>query len=284
MKKIIEKEDYQGFRKLLIENTHKNIKSNSIGLAMSGGIDSASIFFCLLELDIPFECYTFYQDGYESEDLISSIHYCKTFNVPINIIKLPSDVDTIYNDVVDIIPFCGKKILKTKVETLRPLKYIFESCKHEILLNGLSGDDYQPYLRKVNIAYTQGGDELVLESGFRKNFSQDDDGMEALSKKMAKKYGIDFIDVYENKDIENYFLQFSLSALLTPHKNLVTTSFKDYFDKVGGFRKHSSYQVNSKTRDFHEMLLQSKYNTSNHKAVIGIYNEISKNNKNLKLF
>jgi len=81
---------------------------------MSGGIDSASIFFSLLELDVSFECYTFYQDGYESEDLISSIKYCDVFKVPINIIKLPSDIDSIYKDIVEIIPFCGEKIKKNK--------------------------------------------------------------------------------------------------------------------------------------------------------------------------
>jgi asparagine synthetase B (glutamine-hydrolysing) len=284
MKTIIEEQDYINFRKLFIERTHKCIKDDSIGLAMSGGIDSASIFFSLIELDVPFECYTFYQDGYESEDLLSSIDYCKEFNIPINIIKLPSDIDTIYSDVDKIIPFCGKKLKKTKIETLRPLKYVFENCKHKILLNGLSGDDYQPYKRKVNVAYSQGGDEFVIKSGFRRSISSQEDTMRLLSKQMAKNYNIEFIDVYEDIEIENFFLQFGLEVVLKPHKHLVTSAFKDYFDKMGGFRKHCSYQVNSKLRDFHEELLTSKYNTKNHKAIIGLYNEIANKKKTLTLF
>jgi len=100
--------------------------------------------------------------------------------------------------------------------------------------------------------------------------------MELLSKELSNQYGINFIDAYADKAIEDYFLQFSLDALLTPHKNLVTTAFKDYFDKVGGYRKHSSYQVNSKIRDYHEQLLSSKYNTNNNKEEIGIYNRIKR--------
>ena len=83
------------------------------------------------------------------------------------------------------------------------------------------------------------------------------------------------MNIEKSLQIEEYFLKFPLKSLLSPHKNLVTTAFKDYFDSVGGFRKHSSYQVNSRITDFHELLLDSKYNIRESKAVIAIYNNIA---------
>jgi asparagine synthetase B (glutamine-hydrolysing) len=281
----INSNNYLEFRRLFLKNTEKSIKdSKSISLAFSGGIDSISIFFALIELKADFECYTVYQDGIMSEDYTSSVSYCKQFGIKLNEIKLSSDLDSVYEDIKSVLPFCGKKILKTKVETLRPLKHLFEQCNHELILNGLSADDYQPYKRKVNVLYIKGGDELVLKSGYRKSLDNKIDSMEVLSKEMAKHYSKRWVDVYADKEIEDYFLRFYLKDVLYPHKNLVVGAFADYFEKVNGFRRHSSYQVNSKLRDVHELLLKSKYNTKNHKAIIGLYNEIDKQNKQLKLF
>lgn len=274
--KQIEDKDYTIFRDLLIENVHSKITSEPVGLAMSGGIDSASIFFCLKELDVNFECYTFYQDGYESDDLISSREYCKEFGVKLIEIKLPSDIDSIYNDIRKIIPHCGSKILKTKIETLRPLKYIFESCETESLFNGLSADDYQPNKRKVNIMLHEKGEQAVIDAGKRISLDNLDDSMEILSKQMALHYRIKWVDAYADKKIEDFFFQFKLIDIIKPHKNIVVKAFDDYFKRVGGHRKHSSYQINSKTNLFHDELLRSKYNTKCHKGIIGLYNEIAK--------
>ena len=282
----LEKKHYIEFRKLFIEKTQEVASPGGIGLAMSGGIDSMSIFFSLIELDFEFECYTFYQEGYKSEDLKASIKYCKYFNIPINIIELKSDIDSIYKDIVDVIPFCGEKIKKTKVETLRPLMHLFKQSHHKIILNGSSADDYQPYKRKVNIDYMKGGDGLVLKKGHRLGVNDKYDSFDPLSQEMAKFYGVNFINVYADKSIEDFFLRFPLKQILYPHKHLVTSAFEDYFNKIGGFRLHSPYQINSKTSEFHELLLESKYNKRSSKAVIAIYNDIALDfkNKQTKLF
>ena len=100
---------------------------------------------------------------------------------------------------------------------------------------------------------------------------------------MAEHYCKKWSDVYANKEIEKYFLRFYLKDLLYPHKNLVTGAFADYFEKVNGFRNHSSYQVNSRIRDVHASLLYSEYNTKKHKAIIGLYNEINRELNSPKL-
>ena len=276
----IEKSDISDFRDLLIDSVHRSVTQEPVALAMSGGIDSASIFFCLKELDIDFECYTFYQDGYESDDLLESRKYCAEFGVNLVEVRISSDIDTIYRETREIIPYCGNKILKTKIETLRPLKHLFSACNASVMLNGLSADDYQPDKRKVNIMLKTKGEIAVLDAGKRVSLDNVEDSMELLSKKMALDYGVKWVDAYADKRIEEFFLQFSLKDIIRPHKNIVTRAFSEYFDRVGGHRKHSSYQINSRTNQFHDELLRSKYNTKNHKAIIGLYNQIAKELEN----
>lgn len=280
MRKVITPGDAEKFRCLLIEAVNMAVKDEPAALAMSGGIDSMTLFFSLLELDIKFECYTFYQDGYESDDLLSSRKYCKLFNVPLIEIRLPSDPDTIYHDVVRVIPFCGKKIKKTKVETLRPLMYLFDQCGPYTILNGSAADDFQPYTRSCNVDLKEFGEEYCLQ--YRRNLNENPDDYDILSRELAKSYDHEFINVYADSTIEAFFLQFELSCLLTPHKALPVMAFRDYFDKCGGPRHHSSYQVNSRITDFHEKLLHSKYNRRNSQAVIAIYNDIAEEIKTSK--
>jgi asparagine synthetase B (glutamine-hydrolysing) len=273
------------FRNIFTANIQNSLPKKPVGLAMSGGIDSVSVFFALIDLGVDFECYTFYQKGYESTDLKESLKYCDHYGIKINLIELSSDVDDIYKEIVDLIPFLGSKIKKTKVETMRPLKQLFENSKHDFILNGLSADDYQPYKRKTSILLKEYGEQGVINKGYRVSLDNLEDSMELLSKEMAQSFGIKFFDAYADKKIQDYFLKFTLKSLLTPHKNLVTLAYKDEFDKMGGFRKHESYQVNSKITDFHEQLLNSKYNKRNSKGVIAIYNDIKEslniNQKNL---
>jgi asparagine synthetase B (glutamine-hydrolysing) len=274
---------YKEFRTLFVDYIRKSLPSEPVGLAMSGGIDSASVFFALLEIGHEFECYTFYQDGYESEDLVESKKYCEQFSIKLNLINMNSDVDTIYNDINKIIPFCGVKLKKTKVETLRPLMYLFENSKHKTILNGYSADEYMPYSRKCNILYgSERNEQAVLDEGWRKRWIDEDEYI-VLSKKLGGHYNINYIDTYEHKAIEDFFLRFYLKDLLKPHKHIVTSAFKKEFDSVGGFRHQSSYQVNSRTRDFHDNLLNSKYNKNSHKGVIGLYNQMAKELKQLTL-
>jgi asparagine synthetase B (glutamine-hydrolysing) len=281
----IEPQNYREFHELFVKSVAANLIPNKeVGLAMSGGIDSMSVFFALLELNHPFECYTFYQDGIESDDYLSSVKYCKQFNIPLNVIKLPSDVDSVYNDVKEVIPYCGLKLKKTKVETLRPLMYLFKESKHDTILNGSSGDDYQPYKRAVNVLYQKGGDELVLLYGYRRNTNFHADAYDELSQSMARTFNIEFVNCYSDPNIESYFLQFSLADLLKPHKHLVTSAFQNEFDSVGGFRKHSSYQVNAKITNVHDELLRSRYNKSGHKGIIGLYNEMKAELRQLTIF
>ena len=283
----ITKEHAREFRDIFTNNIKKSLPKKPVGLAMSGGIDSVSIFFALLDLGVDFECYTFYQKGYESGDLKESLRYCKHYGVKINLIELSSDVSCIYKEISELMPFIGKKVGKIKIETMRPLKILFEKCNHDFILNGLSADPYQPYRRNISLVLKNFGESEVIKRGFRLSLQEKPDSMNLLSKKMGESFGINFFDAYCHKDIEKYFLKFPLKSLLSPHKNLVTLAYKTEFDKMGGFRKHESFQINSKINEFHQKLLNSKYNKRNSKAVIAIYNDIKKEsekNNQSKLF
>jgi hypothetical protein len=281
LRSVVTPEAGAHLRQLITNRVKAVVGPEPVALAMSGGIDSMTVFFALLDLKKEFTCYCFYQDGIESPDLVSSRQYCSQFNVPLVEICLPSDPDTVYADCVRTIPFCGVKLLKTKVETLRPLMYLFEAVKEHKILNGSSADDFQPYKRKANIAYETGGEDAVRK--YRLSVDLKPDAYDVLSREMASAYNKEFVNVYACSEIENFYLQFTYKAITVPHKALTVQAFAPEFEACGGARKHSSYQVNSRITDVHEQLLASKYNWQKHQAVIGLYNQMKYDIKNPKL-
>ena len=53
-------------------------------------------------------------------------------------------------------------------------------------------------------------------------------------------------------------------------------SYKVELDKYKLYRRNSNLQVNSKIREYHNLLLLTDLNTRNYKSVVGIYNSMYK--------
>lgn len=70
---INKKEASKILRKKLLKIIEKESNgTDKVGLMLSGGIDSSSILYSLLELNKKVHCYTFYLQNYESKDLKSA--------------------------------------------------------------------------------------------------------------------------------------------------------------------------------------------------------------------
>lgn len=55
-------------------------------------------------------------------------------------------------------------------------------------------------------------------------------------------------------------------------------AFADYYKKAPFYRDQTehSYQINSKLRNYQDKLLNTQYNKTGAKAIIGLYNAIAK--------
>lgn len=271
-----DRSDANELRELLLNRVEVIDPNKNACMALSGGTDSITALFAMIETGRKPDCYTFHMDGIISKDLQASRHACKYFGLKLHEISIPRDVDTMYNDVRSVIPFC-EHIKKTIIQCMIPWLYIYPAMEQDTIINGLGGDDYFGTSRNTQIAYHNFGDEAIIKNrlwrGADLNFS------DANITRFASHYGKTNIDFYADKKIEQFLLQYTYKAINKPYpKYAVIAAFMDYYKREPFYRDQTdhNYQVNSRLRECQDMLLHSKYNTKGHKAIIGLYNQIAK--------
>lgn len=274
MRDQLNQDDAKAFRELFINRVDTLTKGHErVALAYSSGIDSSIILFSLRELGKSFTAYTFHVEGRTSGDLLGAKKACSLLGVNHTVVSVPSSVDSIYSDIRRVIPH-SEVIKKTVIECLRPWLYLYPAISERLILNGLGADDLYCSQRKLQVLLHSKGEEAVLP--YRKNYSGDLNFSNANIMRMASAYGKENTDVYFNEGVETFFRQFTARAINKPkEKALSIFGFRDEFNQLGGYREHSSYQINSGLAESHEQLLRSVYNTRNSKSVIGIYNDIA---------
>jgi len=166
---------------------------------------------------------------------------------------------------------------KTIIQCMIPWLYIYPAVSQPIIINGLGADDFFGTNRHTQVAYSKFGDAGIISE--RKYHGNDLTHADANIMRFARMYGKSNIDFYARADFETFLLQYTFRAINKPvPKYPSIAAFADYY-KSGKFyrgQENSSFQVNSRLRDCHELLLKSKYNTRHHKAIIGLYNDIAR--------
>lgn len=268
--------DAKEYRDLCLKRIEEIDPDRNAGLAFSGGTDSITALFAMIETGRKPECYTFHMDGIISKDLQASRHACKYFGLKLHEIAVPRDVDSMYNDVKRVLPYC-EHIKKTIIQCMIPWLYIYPAVEQPKIITGLGGDDFFATQRKLQVRYHQFGDEAILSD--RIFYGHDLRFSGANIERFAKHYGIEYFDFYDSKTIEEFLLRYTFKAINKPYpKYASVAAFMDYYKKAPFYRDQTehSYQTNSKLKDCQDMLLHSKYNTKGHKAIIGLYNQIAK--------
>ena len=280
MKQRFTKNDAIEFREICLNRIEEIDPARNAALALSGGTDSMTILFSMLETGRKPECYTFYMDGILSKDLKSSRYVCKHFGLNLHEIKVPSDVDSIYKDIKRVLPHC-EYVKKTIIQCMIPWLYLYPAINCTTVINGIGGDDLYATQRKLRVKFAKFGDDAVLTE--RHFYGRDLRFSEANILRFAKEYHKENIDFYESLRMENFLNQFSMKAIIKPYDKYPSiAAFSDYYSKGHFYRDQTehSYQINSKLRDCHDKLLKSKYNKNGSKAIIGIYNLIAKELRN----
>lgn len=272
MKTAIHNEDLREFRQLFISEIQKQIIGlDNIYISLSGGIDSSIIMFALLELKAKFKCITFRTEGYVSPDFRSAKKMCEVLGIEFVPLVLKTDLDSLYEGAKSVASVTGKK-KKTIIECCYPYLHLSKKIPNTTLLTGLGADDLYCNQRKVQVELHKFGEDYVKK--YRKVYTDDSDFSNFNIIKICKLTNVNCIDVYNSKEITEFFNKFTVGAINKKHKLLSVGAFSDYFNKIGGYREHSSFQVNSKLRDDFSGLIKSKYNTTNSKSVVSIYNRL----------
>ena len=268
--------DAKMFRDICIKRIMEIDPNGTAALALSGGTDSITVLFSMLELGRKPTCYTFHMAGINSVDYIASKKICKDFGLKHVEVVVPSDLETMYHDIERVIPYC-EHVKKTIIQCMVPWLYIYPEMQEKTIITGIGGDDLFCTQRKLKIQFANEGDLAIMS--MRHCYTDDLRFSGANIQRFASAYGKRFIDFYNTEDIFGFMRGFSLGAINKPvDKYASIKAFSDYYKRGSYYRDQTdhSYQINSKLRECHELLLKSKYNTGCHKAIIGLYNDIAR--------
>ncbi len=262
------------FRALMLRRIEETDPGRTAELALSGGVDSTTVLFAMLESGRRPRCITFHVEGHTSADLLASRALAKRFGLELAEVTLPRDVERIAADVRALLPHCHV-VKKTVVQCLHPWLYIVPAMQSDLILNGLGADDLYCNQRKVQVALRQpDGEQAILQ--YRHVYSLDLNFSGGNIERYVRRMGKRTVDVYNDKAVEDFFLQFEAKALHKPfEKALSVQAFRDYYDMGRFFRPRSAYQINSGLRERHEQLLRSPYNRKGAKEVVVVYRDMA---------
>lgn len=272
-------EDYAELRQLMIEQIDELDPDRSAALALSGGVDSATLLFAMLESGRRPRCFTFYVEGVVSNDLVASRRLAQHFGVELVECMIPCDLDKVMDDCRTLVPLAAV-VKQTVIQCMHPWLYLcpaLQAYGHDKVITGLGADDLYCTQRKVQVLLHTKGEQAVVDAGYRQLYAAhmgfSTGNIIAMSR---ARYGIDVLDAYSQPRIHAWFLQFTIESLHRPHeKSASLFAFKDYFTR-GAFRRlRDPYQAGSGLKALHEALLvRPDLNVRRMKSPISIYNDI----------
>lgn len=241
---------------------------------LSGGVDSTTVLFAMLESGRRPRCVTFHVEGIESEDLRAARAITHTFSLEHLVVPVPVDLDTLIRDVGIVIGLIDwsttDKIRKTVVQCCHPFLYVYPKLA-PLALCGLAADDFYLTNRSDAIAIHRDGETAA--SAWRRSRSPDPDAADFHIIDIGRRhYGKTVIDFYDWRWFAAWIQQFPISQTHHPRQKWASVGiFEDYWRRGNFYRENSPFQVNSGLRTAHDALLDSPANWVGAKQVLGIY-------------
>lgn len=259
--------------KTLLQNSIKNLVRNKdrVALSFSGGTDSLCILFSCLDLDIRPTLYTYYVDGYPSEDLKIAKGIAEHYNLKLVKCKIPKDLETLKKDILHMMELSIQG--KVNLQCCHGHLYVAKKVKEKQILNG-SGIDgiYGTY---KTFAFDGSRDsKWIFDDKRQKHIDNKNDDAMQYQSIIYGGHGVDVLFPYRDKLILDSLMQYGWAQINKPRNKHVITKCYNQFTWKGVYRPRGSQQIKAGTRDLHDMLISSNWNTKGRKRVIEIYKDV----------
>jgi asparagine synthetase B (glutamine-hydrolysing) len=256
--------------KNILMNEINKIPDEEVALLLSGGIDSNSLMFALLEAGKKVKAYTFVLEDKMSRDYIHAKINAHMFGIEHCVIDLPIDQERLMADIHNLV-YMGART-KTDFECGWPMIYAYQQIKEKTIVSGIGADDYFCLTKKGMIHYRDRMDE------FRKiQFSKPNNCQKQIHDWLCNAYQKNFVTPYLVQDMQDYFVGKTWDELNRPHqKQTILDAFPDQFKAIRVFKHQDFQKGDSGISDLFHELVESEYNTGNHKSVVGIFNRLIK--------
>ena len=251
--------------------------ASRVAVALSGGKDSHTILFALLEMGITPVAYSLHVEDNESTDYKVAKRTCEQLNVEFHEVIFPKHINR--QRLIDLIVKFNRTS-KVDVEVYLPLFYMLDVIKEDLVLVGITAGVMLPLSKKACIHFKN--DPVALNQWRDKDW-------EYVTKK-------DFIDLnnyshivvrdpFYDEDILAWFKQQTWKSLHTPNqKQVLIDMFPTMFAQVKTTPQTSMQVGDSGIREVYEQLLQDKnLNLGNRSRVNELYKDIWKRAQNEQL-
>lgn len=235
------------FRNLLREVIQRDLPSEPVALLFSGGTDSLTVLWILLELGIDVTCYTFNLSYFQSTDLRASKKACEHWKVKQIIVNEDHDenIPQQLRKVIGVI----KSARKTHVEVMYGYWYLINSVKEKHIYSGIQADTLYGSNKKSAIHY---GKKTAEEfTTYRKELVSNP-GQEGLlqARLIAEQFGKILHAPYSDNSIREFFYQYSWKQLNSPRQKMppVVSFFKE-FGELPIYRHDDNMQCGSHLRE-----------------------------------
>jgi len=241
--------------KILVNIIRDQVPTDTVGILLSGGVDSLSLGFAAHRLGKKITAYTFHLEGdksydaHKAEEVSKEFGWdCKTIVVPKN--NLADDFKRLVKDYD-----CRKK---THFECTFPFLYVFPYIKESYLLSGIGADGYYGVSKKAILHFEDPKEQF---DQFRRNYFMPHNvtGFRQIEQ-LANERDIKLIHPYiYHNEVREYFFRYDWFQLNQPkQKQVVRDAFKEEFDRVTNVKDHINLQLGSNIDHLFETLLDNK--------------------------
>ena len=245
----------------------------SVGLLLSGGIDSNSVLFACLALKIPTVAYSFTFKDAKSRDYRLAKNAAKCLGVEFKSIWLPREPAELAKYMMYAVARGCRS--KTDFECFWPMMQGLRRIAqdgHGFALSATAADSHFALSKKASMHFKDRVD-IYRTIVFRKRNT----GQKILLRAEAARLGITYFTPYDTTRMCSELHGQTWEELNKPkQKNPLRTAFPEYFAKVK-IVNHANLQLGDSgiAKHFEILLKHKKWNPDfKYKAVKGVYNEI----------
>jgi asparagine synthetase B (glutamine-hydrolysing) len=245
-----------------------SIPEHRVAVLLSGGIDSASILFALLDAGKDVDAYSFALAGYPSTDFLAARALARSLGIGFRPVYLPRDLAILKRDVVRLTREIGARS-KTAVECFWPMLYAYPETAETVVASGMGADGHFCISKRGMIHFRDRIDE------FRRGLYANPDYAQApLHHAFAASLGKRAEMPYLSDAMRAEFLGTSWRSINTPHqKQAILDAYPEQFVRMR-VRPHTNLQLgDSGIAEQFEALLRSDWNPRNQaRSVVALYN------------
>lgn len=245
-----------------------DISDKHVAVLLSGGIDSASILFSLLESNKSVTCYSFMLDGKMSTDFALARRNAREFGAEFVPVFLPRDIATLQKDIVLLAKLGARK--KTDFECGWPMLYAYNAVQERVVFSGMGADGHFCLSKKGLLHYK---DRIDV---FRKmTFANPGYAQQPLHNRLARRLNKVAVLPYVTSQMQQVFAGKSWEEVNRPkQKQPILDAFPAQFRRMKVL-PHTNLQLGDSGIASHFMtLLKTRWNVGNWKSPVGIYNAV----------